>query len=237
MKTLMIIAIAAAFGMAGCKEKIDESADKSSHVNHQVDAPKAASESVRQEPKKVPKKWSGPLGVKMGLSLVELEEAGIKLTAVENVPLVYQASSSPAPSSSFDDYVYVVSETTGLCKISAWTPVTETNYFGEQIISTFNDLESALTEKYGKPKTFKFVQNGSLWNESRYFMMGLSKEERTHASAWNTKRNSELPEDIEAIVLNATAFSASKGAVKLTYEFNNSSACVKEAKQKKHSNL
>lgn len=220
--------------VVGCKGKAEEP--------HQVSpsaeaAPAPAKVVAAPAIKKSPQRWDGPLGVKMGLTKEELEAAGIPLAPVDNVPLLYRAASAPGASGSFDDYLYYIGDEAGLCRIAAWTPARDVNQFGEQLVSTFDELQAALSEKYGRPKEYKFVQRGSIWNEPRDFMMGLAKEERSHAAAWKQEPKRELPADVETILLSATAFNTSSAAVKLTYEFRNADACIKEAKRKKHANL
>lgn len=222
---------AACAALSGCIDKEKSPAERSSA------AATAASPAAAPAKAKPPAKWSGPLGVEMGLSVAEIGAAGVELTPIEGVPLLFRSDSAPAPSSSFNDYLYLISEADGLCRITAWTPERSANDFGEQLVSAFDELESALTEKYGKPRTFKFVQRGSIWNESRHFMMGLLKEERTHAAAWDGSGGGSLPENVGAITLNVTAFTPSTGAVKLIYEFKNADSCLKAAKQQKHSSL
>ncbi|MEE9871578.1 MAG: hypothetical protein PBV86_12440 [Delftia lacustris] len=234
MRKVLLAAMPFAIAAVGCTGKTEEAPSASSPANTKAEA---AVSTVAPAAPKAPEKWDGPLGVKMGLTKAELEAAGIVFTPVASAPLLYRAASAPAASGSFDDYVYYIGDEAGLCRIAAWTPVREVNQFGEQVVSAFDELQSALTEKYGKPKEYKFVQRGSIWNESRDFMMGLSKEERTHAAVWEPSQKRTLPQDVEAIALAAKAFNISSGAVKLTYEFTNVDACIKETKQKKHANL
>lgn len=232
-----VLAAAVCLALAGCIKDRDGDAATEAQLDSQKPKKEAIVESKKPEVPQKPKKWDGPLGVMMGISVKDLSDAGIAIAPIDNSPLIYRAGSAPAPSGSFDDYVYLISENVGLCRVTAWTPEKEANSFGEQIIATFDELQSALTEKYGKPEVYKFVQRGSIWNERRDFMMGLAKEERTHVAAWTSGATNSLPQDIESISLHAVAFSSSKGAVKLTYEFKNLKSCFKEAKQKKHANL
>lgn len=234
MRKVLLAAMPFVIAAVGCTGKTEEAPSTSPPASAKAET---AVSIVKPAAPKAPEKWDGPLGVKMGLTKAELEAAGIVFTPVASAPLLYRATSAPAASSSFDDYVYYIGDEAGLCRIAAWTPVREVNQFGEQVVSAFDELQSALTEKYGKPKEYKFVQRGSIWNEPRDFMMGLAKEERSHAAAWKQEPKRELPADVETILLSATAFNTSSAAVKLTYEFTNADACIKEAKRKKHANL
>lgn len=183
----VVLAAAVCITLAGCIKDKDGDTATEAQLNSQKPQKEALVESKKPEAPQKPKKWDGPLGVMMGISVKDLTDAGIAVAPIESAPLIYRADSAPAPSGSFDDYVYLIGENAGLCRIAAWTPEKEANSFGEQIIATFDELQSALTEKYGKPEVYKFVKRGSIWNESRYFMMGLAKEERTHIAAWTSK--------------------------------------------------
>lgn len=176
---------------------------------------------------------AGPFGLGMGTPLAELNKQ-IKLKPEK--PALYSTPSVPKEHPDFDDYRLVVTPVHGLCKIIAWSKVISTSVYGTELVSKFSDLENALTTKYGNPKRYDFLREGSIWNERRDWMMGLRKKERTLTSYW-TNEDRELPDNVQAIELEAMAISTEQAMIKLGYEFKNSDQCVDWIRSQKDSAL
>lgn len=66
------------------------------------------------------------------------------------------------------------------------------------------------------PAALIYLKAGSIWDESRCWMMGLLKKERVLVSFWDVK--STLPNHITSITLEASALSTEEGYILLTYE-------------------
>lgn len=230
MKKLVVL-FASACSIAACGDKNPSSPKAVENVVSASPAPAPA-----PAPLPAPTKWDGPLGVKMGLTLADLEKAGLPLKQLQ--PGIYSSTTAPASNSKFESYTFLIGEKTGLCKVVGIGHDIVANAFGTQLKAVFDDLEPALTAKYGKPTdSFKFVRAGSLWTEDQYWMMGLSKEERSHSVMWfDGSKGITLP-GIHAIALKAYAANSGKGYVTLSYEFPNIKECQSANKEKDNSSL
>lgn len=186
--------------------------------------------------------YDGPFGLKMGMTIEELEKIGAVKTEDESI---YSVSKVPVPNPSFDGYGVKATKETGLCKILAFTPSTNTNSFGDGIKSVHEDLKESLTKKYGKPeKEFNFVKTGSIWREREDFMMGLLKGDRYLSAYWESsdsttqsKTSVILPNNIQSISLKGVATSSDKGYIALNYEFKNFHTCSSITKAAKDKSL
>jgi len=175
---------------------------------------------------------AGPLGLEFGSSLASM--ANLKLK--KEKPYMYSASSLPKGHPDFDDYRLVISPKLGLCKYSAYISNVSTNTYGDSLKQKYNSLLEALTAKYGTPRSFDFLQKGSIWNEPRDFMTGLKKEERALASYWTSEKLS-LPDDIGVISLKAMAVTDNSGMISVTYSGTNESDCIDSINEQRNSNL
>ena len=176
---------------------------------------------------------AGPFGLEMGTPLAELNK---QMRLTPGKPALYSTTSVPKAHPDFDDYRLVVTPAHGLCKIIAFTKVISTSVYGTELVSKFSGIESALATKYGNSKRYDHLRNGSIWNEQRDWMMGLRKKERTLTSYW-TNEGRELPDNVQAIELDAVAINTEQAMVKLVYEFKNSDQCVDWIKSQKDSAL
>jgi hypothetical protein len=203
--------------------------------------PAAALAQARPEPSvpnlSVPKVTSltpraGPFGIYKGMSKAELQNIA------RIVPLdtgLYSLTRVPNPHSAFTSYAVAFTERLGVCKVFATTSAIQTNNFGTQLRSEFNDIAEALETKYGRHITTDNVKSGSLWDEPRDWMMGLLKKDRTFATIWESTPATPLPDGISAIGLEALASSTDTGALRLTYDFDTVKSCVAEINKKKNS--
>lgn len=176
---------------------------------------------------------AGPFGLDMGTPLAELNK---QMKLKPETPAVYSTPSVPKAHPEFDSYALVVTPTHGLCKIVAGSKAISTSVYGAELVRTFSDFESALATKYGNPKRYDFLRNGSIWKEPREWMMGLLKKERTLESYW-TNEDRELPDSVKAIQLQAHALSKEQAYVTLVYEFKNLVQCDGWIKSQKDSAL
>ena len=177
---------------------------------------------------------AGPLGLDMGQSLDALSK---QMQLKKEREFVYSTSSTPKPHPDFETYNLIVTPEHGLCKLGAISKTFETSAYGEALKSKFNDIESALTEKYGKGSRMDFLKSGSIWNEPRDWMMGLRKDERVLTSYWKSEGDKQLPDNVQVVMLEAKALSGNSGWISLHYEFTNASACLDSMKKKRGSSL
>lgn len=176
---------------------------------------------------------AGPLGLDMGTPLDTLQ-AKVKLKT--EGPNYYSTPSLPDGHPDFNDYRLVITPKHGLCKFSAWTPGISTSVYGNELLSSFDRLYSALTAKYGSAKRFDFLRSGSIWKDDRDWMMALLKKERSLVAYW-TEKELQLPDNISAIKLEAYANNTSTGMIALGYEFKNASDCIDWIRAAKDSKL
>jgi hypothetical protein len=140
----------------------------------------------------------------------------------------YFRISVPDPNDEFESYAVLATPETGICKVSAIGRTHSNDEYGTQVKAKFKDLESALAEKYGRPREFDFLKSGALWDGPREWVWSVYKHERTLASYWLTSTGASLPSPVEAIQLDTRSVDPSSGAyVALSYEFSNFDACKK----------
>ena len=175
---------------------------------------------------------AGPFGLTKGMKTEDFP-GGLEKAA----DFIYMAKSVPAPSEFVKDYILVFGTTQGLAKISCHTPTIATSVYGEEVISQFKRIESALVQKYGKADTLNFLSKGSIWNEPRDWMMGLKKGERTLMTAWPTNKRDKLPDDLKIISIRAVAIDNEKAYIVISYEFDNFAAVAEEIQKKRAGGL
>ncbi|MDY6854619.1 MAG: hypothetical protein SWO11_07905 [Thermodesulfobacteriota bacterium] len=167
---------------------------------------------------------AGPFGLSMGMTKQELgrmEEISTNR---------YRLHTVPNPDQNFSDYIVIVGDRSGLCRIRALSVKIRTNGYGSEVKDKFKSLESALNERYGKHKKQDILLPKSKWKEPKDWMMGLLKEERFLESFWDIKESSNLPDNIQSILLRATAVKTNKGMIILEYIYKNFGEFMKEGK-------
>ena len=99
--------------------------------------------------------------------------------------------------------------------------------YGSDLRAEFEELKSALKEKYGKSDDFDYLRSGALWKEPREFVWSLYKHERVLVSYWTPNAGSSLRPPIRAVELEATSVNPSTGSyITLNYEFENFPQCL-----------
>lgn len=174
----------------------------------------------------------GPFGLQMGMSLDELRKV-TTVTPRADYPGVYLADSLPRGHPEFVQYLLVLNDSLGLCRIAALGKTYDDNDFGTQIQRRFSAIADAVTSRYGKAKRYDFLKAGSIWKADRYWMMGLLKKERYLSAYWSREHGSSLPPEIASVALEANATSPSQSYLTLNYEFSNFDSCqaAMQAKQ------
>lgn len=175
--------------------------------------------------------FAGPFGLSKGMSLSQIDKNAKKTS--ENTYNV----KVPKPNPEFELYLAQVSPKHGLIKIIAVGKTHTVNAFGDALKDVFNAYEEKLKNIYGKNRKFDFVKSGSIWDEDKYWMMGLLKEERYHRAFWSQENGSSLKEDIQTISLDTIASDTSSGYIRLIYEFSGFDEFLDEIKSKKDDTL
>ena len=86
-------------------------------------------------------KYAAPFGLEWGLSEEQVTAMGVKLTPVNPAKWVYRAKTLPKHLSDIERYTLEFHPGFGLIRVTAYTEVRE----------RFNQLKTALVNKYGKP--------------------------------------------------------------------------------------
>lgn len=138
----------------------------------------------------------------------------------------------------FEAYTVILTPEQGLCNLEAIGKNIDSSSYGTELEGKYKTLISAMTVKYGKPyKNFNFLRSGSIWNEPKYWMMGLLKKERRLIAFWAEPGNVNMTDSLTAITVEALPLSGSKGYININYEFSNASECLEIVKTKRNTNL
>jgi len=176
---------------------------------------------------------AGPFGSEMGMSLSEMRKIG----NIENTerPFIYRSKSMTNGYPDAEVYTFIITPKSGLCKISVATKNISTSSFGTELNSKFNEIKSALSEKYGNATNdYDFLKSGSIWKERNDWMMALLKKERILTSYWTEK---ELIDNIKSISVEAVALKSDTGYISFGYEYNNLSECMIELRSNQNKNM
>ncbi len=132
----------------------------------------------------------------------------------------------------FELYHLIFSPKAGLLKLVAISKDVDSDAYGDELRSKFSSIKQALTETYGTGKELEYLHDGSIWNERRDWMMGLTKKERTLAVYWDfgTGQNG-----LSDVVLEARGLNSDTGYLSLAYEFEGWSDHVDQVTKKKES--
>jgi hypothetical protein len=169
---------------------------------------------------------SQQFGLNMGESTSQVKSRGVILTPVSRY--VFRTQGLPSGNSLFDDYRLIIAPKSGLCKIIAWISRIEDSPYGDSTRTKYDSLYRALTAKYGSSRSFDFLRAGSIWNDSREWMMSLYQKERELSAFWDAEEGSRLPGSLKAVSIRAYASSTSTSMIAVAYEFNNAKACFLE---------
>jgi hypothetical protein len=170
--------------------------------------------------------FPGPFGFEMGMTLEEVTAACTEEPnpmTEKNAYMVKPQKSHP----SFSVYTVSIDENVGLYDIQALTINIPTSVYGTQLKTVFQSVLESLERTYGKGEVSDYLYRGSIWNEPRDWMMSLIKKERVLLAAWKKESETNLPDDIETIVIAATALGEDTGSVFINYVFVNAAAVAK----------
>ena len=183
--------------------------------------PDSAAESAR----------SAPFGLRLGTPKAQLETLG-KLKRFGKTKMIFHLSPVPSPHDAFTEYVVIVSDAVGLCKVVAAGKTIEAQPDGAELKSAFYAVEAELTQRYGKHLRVDSLQQGSSLTAPSDWMTAMSVEERKLAAFWDAEEASILPADIRGIHLETVA-GTKRGEIRLSYEFSNFDACSAELEKKR----
>ena len=179
---------------------------------------------------------SSQFGLNMGETKEDISNKGVSLKDDGNY--WYTTEELPKGNSKLTKYDLLITPKSGLCRILSHTDIMYSNSFGNQLKSEFEFFEKALTKKYGDNEKYDFVKTDSIWDDTKYWMMGLLKKERYLTAFWSKKNGSNLPQNnIKNISVNTIATSSEKGYISLNYEFLNINECASENEESLTDNI
>ena len=77
-----------------------------------------------------------------------------------------------------------------------------------------------------------------MWNDTKYWMMGLFKKERYYDAFWSNDIGSNLPQNnIKHISVRTYVISTEQGYIGLNYEFLNINECSNEYEKSRTDNI
>lgn len=162
---------------------------------------------------------AGPFGFWPGMAKQQIIDKLGQNAITEAKGDVLTVNDAPRPYSGFEEYVLVIDPKRGLVKIHAVGKDISTSVYGDELKRAFNSLEESIASGYGESKRYDFLRAGSIWDESKDYMIGLLKKERTLESFWPNNDSTKLKGQVTIIDLEAKALSQGKGYLVLDYEF------------------
>ena len=170
---------------------------------------------------------SGPFGLRMGMSRVEIESAiGAPIKPVESKANLFSTATVPRPSDRVEAYVLLVLPDAGLCQIRALGVDISSSSHGVELRNAYEDLRDAIANAYGQYMEVNFLRSGSIWDEPEDWMMGLLRNERVLQAAWNSAEGSSMRNGAKEVLLTARAQRTSNGYLLLQYQFDNEDECT-----------
>jgi hypothetical protein len=173
--------------------------------------------------------FAGPFGLSMGMSLEQLKKQG-KITLTEH-KFTYQTTSLIGGHPDYQLYSLFLTPKQGLCKILAASKTINSGSSGRELIEKYDRTVASLTRKYGAPTgSDDSLDEGSIWNEPRDWMMSLLKKERTIWTSFSNRQDS-----INVLSVSPVALSGESGIINIIYAFDNVYKCVEESNVSKDS--
>ena len=137
----------------------------------------------------------------------------------------YYKISVPQPNGEFELYTVLATPQTGICTVTGLGKTHQNDGSGFATIAAFRRLKAALNERYGNSKDFDFLISGALWTKQNEWGWSIYKKERNLTSYWDSEERSNLPANVQSIVLDTKATGPNDTYITLRYEFANFGKC------------
>jgi hypothetical protein len=161
----------------------------------------------------------GPFGFCFGESKEQVIAAVGKDAVLKTKGNEIDLSTAPRPHKGIEMYVLFIVPGKGLLEVSAIGNNIDTNDAGDQLQVAFHQVEAGLISAYGTPQNkFDALADGSIWNESRNWMMGLVKQDRSLGDSWIVDKESLLPNRLMLVDFNAIGIRRDVGRLRIDYE-------------------
>lgn len=159
---------------------------------------------------------NGPFGLVRGMRKDEFQ-----CNLEEIAPCKYILSKVPRPHSAFEIYIAMITPSHGLSWLKAISKDIETNPFGVEVRSSFENMKSKLENIYSRHDHLDFLMQESIWNQPRDWMQALENRERVLMTVWAPKHGSTMKDSLSSVALLAAARNTDTGYVAVEYEFDN----------------
>lgn len=166
--------------------------------------------------------FGGPFGFDIEKNLVDYPS--VEFTKQEEKSW-YIAKNVPTPNKLMELYVVRATESSGICFIKGVSKTIKTSKYGTELNTQYENVRSSLVEKYKpnyKEKKTNFLQSGSLWDESQYYMMGLLKKDRFKFSKFTAR---DQTNQIQDIFILQSALGTESGYISIEYYGKNVGDC------------
>ena len=169
---------------------------------------------------------AGPFGLEMGMKTTDFKNIRHCNFDVENIfPELYTVPIVPRPHPMMAEYTCEIAPQNGLFGIYCTSKDIHCGPKGSALKQAFNKLKSQLELKYGKKHIdINRIDNGSPWHKPNDFMMSLCEADRSLVTIWM----GALPDNLQFIMLYASAKTLDTGHVSIKYSFNNFNQAVYE---------
>lgn len=136
----------------------------------------------------------------------------------------YYSIEVPNPVSYFESYVAFGTQDAGVCLVKGIGKTHKRDGYGIEVRQDFDELRTALDEKYGAGETHSGLRTGALWDDVDEWIMAIFQNERYHQAEWELGG----AEGIDDIILSIAALSSNESYAGLQYRFANMAACQNE---------
>ena len=134
--------------------------------------------------------------------------------------------SPPNMHPSFEKYLVTSTPETGICKVSGLGRTLKNDSYGNQVRSEFDLISEQVKSKYGRSKSFDFLNASSIWHDGNDWAMAVYKKDRHLSRFWDSKEHSDLSHNVNSISLQAHALNSSDTYLVLSFEFDNFDKCM-----------
>ena len=166
---------------------------------------------------------SGPFGLAKGLRKEDLPG---QLQEIK--PCFFQTDKLPKTHSASTHYFVQITPVQGLSWVKSIGNTIQTNPYGIELRTAFEDMRGKLEKIYGKSESIDYLMYESIWNEPRDWMQAIQNGERKLAAIWENKGNTKLPSSLENVFLYVAANDAYSGWIAIEYTFDNYPASEQE---------
>jgi hypothetical protein len=174
--------------------------------------------------------FAGPFGLEMGQSFEELQQLGANPIAITGSKGYFYVT-PPSTHSEFEKYLVHIDNDEGVFWIKAIGKDIDDSGYGFNTKSDFDDIRSMLDNAYGKSEIIDILLPDSLWDDPKYWMMGIKQSDRMYSAHWDFSDNPLKSGDIKEIYLSVQVLSSSKGYLVLEYYGTDFDRLSNKAKQ------